>query len=471
MDVTAATSAKVEAASFRDPDSRVFYADGIVYRALSKRGAEQWERVAATDVYARLLDQGKVVATERVDGNVSEGVLAGAAALLRHDRIPFVSYPYEWTFGMLKDAALLQLEVLREGLGEDVVSKDATPYNIQWRGTRPQFVDVGSFEVLEPGEPWVGYRQFCMLFLYPLLLQAYKGIAFQPWLRGALDGITPEQCRRVMSLRDVARPGVFTHVYLHSRLERRHADTDRDVRAELRRAGFKKELIVANLRRMEKVIRRLEPRASASAWTGYRATDSYTQDDAARKEEFVQAAVAARRRRLVWDLGANEGRFARIAAANADYVVAADGDAAVADALYRTLKAERAETILPLTMNLVDPSPALGWRGRERSSLADRGTPDLTLCLALVHHVAISGNVPPRSFLEWLRSLGTALVVEFPTLDDPQVQRLVVAKRERVHPDYNRPSFEQALGELFDVETTLELAGGNRVLYRARPKG
>jgi SAM-dependent methyltransferase len=466
-----ASSAEVEAASFRDPDSRVFYADGAVYRALTERGAEQWERVAATEAYARLLHEGKVVGTERVDESVPNGVLEGAAAVLRHDRIPFVSYPYEWTFGMLKDAALLQLEVLREGLRDDVVPKDATPYNIQWRGTRPQFVDVGSFEVLEPGEPWIGYRQFCMLFLYPLLLQAYKGIAFQPWLRGGIDGIPPEQCRSVMSFRDFFRGGVFTHVYLHSRLERRHAGTDRDVRAEMRRAGFKKELIAANVRRLEKLIRRLEPSTSTSAWTAYGATDSYTEGDAAGKEDFVRAAVAARRRRLVWDLGANDGRFARIAATNADYVLAVDADAAVADALYASLKAESAETILPLTMNLVDPSPALGWRGRERAPLADRGKPDLTLCLALVHHVAISGNVPPRSFLEWLRSLGTALVIEFPTPDDPQVERLVAAKRERTHPDYNRPTFERTLAELFDVEAALELAGGRRVLYRAQPKG
>ena len=400
-----------------------------------------------------------------------EAALHGeVAAVLEHDVVPVVSYPYEWTFGMLKDAALLQLQLLREALAEDLVLKDATPYNIQWRGIRPVFVDVGSFEPLEPGDPWVGYRQFCMLFLYPLLLAAYKGVPFQPWLRGSIDGISPQEMRGLISLRDLLRRGVFTHVHLHSRLERRHGTTDRDIRAELRRAGFRKELIEANVRRLEKLVRRLRPRGAISGWTDYHATTSYTEREADRKAQFVATAVGARRRSLVWDLGANDGRFSRLAAANADYVVAIDADAAVADALYTALKAEAAASILPLTMDLVDPSPGLGWGGRERGPLEERGRPELTLCLALVHHIAITASVPIRAFLEWLRSLGTELVIEFPTREDPMVQRLIAAKRERVHPDYDRAPFERALRDLFDVETTMELADGQRVLYVARPR-
>ena len=448
----------------------MFYADGAVYRALSERGAANWDVVAETQAFATFVRDGRVVATERVDGAVAPDVLAGSTAVLRHGVVPFVSYPYEWTFGMLRDAALLQLQLLREALAEDLVLKDATPYNVQWHGAKPVFVDVGSFEPLEPGEPWVGYRQFCMLFLYPLLLQAYKGVPFQPWLRGSIDGISPSEMRRLVSRRDLLRRGVFTHVHLHSRLERRHGGTDRDVRAELRRAGFNKELIVANVRRLEKLVRRLRPPALPSAWSDYGPTTSYDAAEAERKAKLVEAALSSRRRRLVWDLGANDGRFSRAAAAHADYVVAVDADAAVADALYEALKEEGATSILPLAVNVVDPSPGLGWRGRERRPLEERGTPDLTLCLALLHHVVITGNVPPRAFLDWLRSLRSELVIEFPTLEDPMVRRLVAAKRERIHPDYDRERFERALRESFEIELTTELAGGRRVLYVARPR-
>jgi SAM-dependent methyltransferase len=294
-------------------------------------------------------------------------------------------------------------------------------------------------------------------------------VPFQPWLRGSIDGITPEQCRNLLSFRDRFRRGVFTHVYLHARLDRRYADTSRAVKTELKRAGFKKELILANVKGLERMIRKLEWGPSASEWSDYGARHSYSEADAARKLEFVRSAVASRRWQRVWDLGCNDGRFSRLAAENADAVVAVDGDPAVAERLYQALKAERNTTILPLTLNLVDPSPALGWRGLERRTLAERGMPDLTLCLALVHHVAITGNVPIAEFLDWLRSLDTSLVIEFPTPDDPMVERLLAAKRERTHADYDRSEFERALRERFEIDDSLELSSGTRVLYRARP--
>src|SRR5436190_8651597 len=201
-------SAGIEPGSFRDPESRVFYAGDEIYRALSKEGMEDFEALAATG----LLDDPRIVRTERADGLPgAAGVLpTETAGVLKHELIPFVSYPYEWTFSMLKDAALLQLDLLLASLEHDLVLKDSTPYNVQFKGARPTFVDVGSFERLRQGEPWVGYRQFCMLYLYPLLLQSAKDVPFQPWLRGAIDGITPSQMRGVMSFRDRFRKGVFT---------------------------------------------------------------------------------------------------------------------------------------------------------------------------------------------------------------------------------------------------------------------
>jgi SAM-dependent methyltransferase len=466
------TAARVEPGSFRDPHSRVFTTQDGVLRTLSPEGLADWEAFAATDLFPRLVADGKLIETERVDGEsgLPAELREGAVGVLRHERIPFVSYPYEWPFGMLRDAALLQLELLEAALAEDLILKDSSPYNVQWRGTRPVFIDAGSFERLPPGEPWIGYRQFCMLFLFPLLLQAYKNVPFQPWLRGSIDGITPRQCRSLMSFRDLFRGGVLTHVYLHSRLDRSPKETAGDIKRELRAAGFKKELIGVNVRRLTKLVRRLEWNPDPSTWSEYGATTSYSEEDAARKEEFVRAAVGTSRWDLAWDLGCNVGRFARIAAENARYVVALDAEAAVAEQLYRALGEEGSASILPLVVNVVDPSPGMGWRGTERRTLADRGSPDLTLCLALIHHVVIRGNVPVRDFVDLLASLETALVIEFPTRDDPQVQRLLAAKREDMHSDYERDWFERCLRDAFDVERSETLASSNRVLYFARPK-
>ena len=370
---------------------------------------------------------------------------------------------------MLRDAALLQLDLLGRALDEDLTLKDGSPYNVQWRGTKPVFIDVGSFERLREGEPWAGYRQFCTLFLYPLLLQALRGVDFRPLLRGSVDGIEPGEMRRLLPRRDLMRRGVMTHVALHARLEARHAD-DADVKRELRSAGFKTELVKANVRGLEKLVRRLEWEPETTAWTEYGATTTYSEADAERKAAFVRAAASARRRRLVWDLGANDGRYTRIAAEHADYAVALDADGAVVERLYRELHDEGSTTILPLVANVADPPPGLGWRGRERKPLPERGRPDVTLALAVVHHLAVGANVPLAELVDWLAELGTELVIEFPTPTDPMVERMLVRKREGTHADYTREAFERVLGEAFAVEATEELAGGSRVLYRAVPR-
>jgi hypothetical protein len=455
--------------SFRDPHSRVFFEGEDVYRALSAEGLADWEAVESSRLFPAWVESGRLVATERADGAMPD-LGDEWAALLRHERVPFVSYPYEWPFGMLKDAALLELDLLIAALDEDLILKDASPYNVQWRGSRPLFIDVGSIQRLAPGEPWAGYRQFCSLFLYPLMLQAWKDIEFQPWLRGSVEGIPPPQMRNLLSLRDRFRRGATTHVVLHARLERRYGDRGRDVRRELRAAGFDKKLVRANAQGLAKVVRGLTWEPAPSEWSGYAETAPYETADAERKAAFVREAVTAIRPRLVWDLGANDGAYSRIAAAHADYVVAADGDHVVVEQLYRTLRAEKEARILPLVLDVADPSPGLGWRGRERAALDQRGRPDLVLALALVHHLAITRNVPLAELVDWLAGLGGALVVEFVTPEDAMVERLLAPKREGLHGDYRRDEFERALGDRFSVANTLEVCGGRRVLYLGRPR-
>jgi hypothetical protein len=460
--------AALEPGSFRDRNSRVLVADGRVVRALSAQGLEDWRTLRASPLYDALTSERKLVRTRELEETLPRDALHGeVAGALEHEVVPFVSYPYEWPFEMLRDAALLQLELVRRAIEAGLMLKDSSPYNIQFRGSTPVFVDVGSFERLREGEPWVGYRQFCTLFLYPLLLHAWKGMPHQPWLRGSLDGISPHECRNLLSARDLLRRGALTHVALHARLERRHADKGGEVKDELRRAGFKKELILANVRGLERLISRLRPRAAVSAWSSYELTTTYSEADAERKRAFVAEAVAAASPRVVWDIGCNEGHHARLAAESAEIVVAMDADAVVIGRLYEYLKRERVTNVLPLVVDVTDPSPGLGWRLGERRPVTDRGRPDLTLALALVHHLSISANVPIAEVVSWLHALGGETVVEFPTADDPMVQRLLSRKRDGDHPDYNREWFERCLRERFDVVAWEELAGGQRLLYRA----
>ncbi len=466
---------RLEPGSFRDRDSRVVIGEDAIYRVLAGGGLEDWRALSETPLLEQLLADGSIVGTEEVDLSVlpseaREILPGGAEAVLRHERIPFVSYPYEWTFGMLQDAALLQLDLELKALDQNLTLKDASPYNVQFRGATPTFIDIGSFEKLTPGEPWAGYRQFCMLNLYPLLLEAYKDIPFHPWLRGSIDGITPKDAAAIFSFRDRFRKGVFTHVALHARLDSRYSvDESGDIKKELKESNFKQELIKANVQRMRKLVSKLKWKAGETAWTGYRAVNTYSDADAEMKMDFVREAAAAKRPKLVWDMGCNDGAYSRIAAEHAEQVVAFDFDHATVDALYRSLREEGNTKILPLVGNLADPSPGLGWRGLERRTLPDRGTPDLTLALALIHHVSITANVPISEFLDWVRSLDTAMVIEFPKRNDPMVKRLLSGKQEGANADYDLENFERELAARFQIERSEPLPSGMRVLYQVRP--
>jgi len=451
----------------------VFYSGGEVLRSLSADGLKDFEALASTKFYERFMDDGRLVKTELAEGvtDLPQGFVNQSAGVLRHERIPFVSYPYEWPFSMLKDAALLQLDLLLAALEEDMILKDSSPYNVQFKGSKPVFVDLGSFERLRDGEPWVGRRQFCMLYLFPLMLQAVKDVEYHPFLRGAIDGITPAQMRGLVSQRDRVRKGFYLNVFLNAKLERKHANRGGEVKAEVRNAGFKKELIVSNVRGMRKAIDSLEWSPPQGVWVAYGERNSYTDDDVKRKDEFVREVVTAETWGLTWDIGANNGRYSRIAAEGSDYVLAVDADQGPIELLYRSLRDEGDESILNLTMNLADPSPGLGWRGLERKALPDRGSPDLVLALALIHHVTIAANVPVAEFVDWLAELDTSLVIEFPTREDPMVKKLMAPKRDGLHPDYERESFEAVLSGAFDVERRERLESGTRLLYFARPKG
>lgn len=457
-----------EPGSYRDRNGSVFYRDGRVYRAISAAALSNWERLERTKFFGSFTAAGRIVPTARAEAPPPVADRRWAA-VLSHDRIPFVSYPYEWSFGMLKDAALLHLDLMQAALAEGMILKDSSAYNVQWRGVEPVFIDVPSFEVLRPGEPWVGYRQFCELFLYPLMLQAYKGVDFRPWLRGSLDGIPASALRPLLTARDLMRPGVLLHVVAQAALQRRYAGHG-GVRGSLAEAGFDKRLIVRNVEGLQRIVDRMRVPDAPTAWANYAQTHSYEAADFDAKCSFVRQAAAQRRWRLAWDLGCNTGVFSRILAENADTVVAMDGDRAAVDSLYAAQKGRPdSRHILPLVVNLADPSPSQGWRGLERRSLPERGRPELAICLALIHHIVIGANIPLQDFIGLLADLGAALVIEFVGREDEMVGRLLADKDDQ-YPDYTLEGFEAALAARFQISGKQPLKQGKRWIYFAHPR-
>ena len=464
------TDLPYEPGSFRDRTARVFYYNGSVFRGLNQHAWHEWERLLSTSFFSRAVAEGKIVATEQANPSELPKLAENfGQRVLKHETIPFVSYPYEWPFGMLKDAALLQLELLASSIEEGMILKDSSSFNVQWVGTRPIFIDIPSFKTLSEGEPWVGYRQFCQLFLYPLFLQAYKNISFQSWLRGNLDGIEPEQCQRLMSFRDYFRRGIFSHVFLQAKAQSQFAQTNRDIRNDLRKAGFDVRLIKANIKNLQNLVKQLEWKQEQSTWSDYTRNNSYDSDDSEKKVSFVTSSIGSRDWNFVWDLGCNTGNFSRIAAERARHVIALDADQLAVERFYQTLKSEERSKILPLVCNIADPSPNLGWRGLERKELMKRGKPDLVLCLALIHHLVLTANIPLKEFIEWLSELDSDLIIEFVTKQDPMVRRLL-RNKDDIYKDYKQEYFERCLSARFSIVRQETFNSGTRIIYHAVSK-
>ncbi len=459
-----------EPGSFRDPATRVFYYDGRVLRGLDQTAADDWKQLSATQFFPKLMEEHKAVRTTLLESaDVPAEVAGDYAAVLEHERIPYISYPYEWTFAMLRDAAILHLEILLAALEEDVTMKDGYAFNVQWEGATPVFIDIGSFEGIGGG-PWIGYRQFCQTFLYPLLLEAHLGVSFQRILMGHLDGLDPTEMRKIFTGRKRFKKGVFRHVYLHSVAESRVTQGGQAIKDDLTKSGFSKQLTKATVSKLLKLVRKLRSKRADSGWKAYRDTCSYSDEDRAAKEQFLRAAIADVPLGLTWDLGCNDGIYSRIVAEHGGYVVAVDSDDVTVDVMYRSLHQDGITNILPLVMNLVDPSPARGWRGEERSAFTERAQPDLVLALALVHHLAIAANVPIAEVISWFRSFGGRLIVEFVEPHDPMATRLLGNKPAGMFPDYNIENFEQLLAQSFTIDSKQALPSGSRTLFACTPR-
>lgn len=466
-DERAGADHRVVAGSFRDRDGRVYRCGERIVRGVSAPALDAFRGLREKRFYGRFAERGALIGTREIaPGEVPlpEDERARWAGFLEHDLVPVVSYPYEWSFGMLRAAALLTLDLVEAAVLEDMTLKDATPYNVQFVGGRPVFIDIPSFEPLPGGSTWAGYRQFCEMFLFPLMLQAYKGVNLQPLLRSRIDGVGVQDMARLFGFRDRFRKGVLSHVWLQAKLDRRFGGTSRDVRSELKSAGFGKELILANVRKLRKLVQRLEWGGDGSEWGAYEEFHNYSESDHALKEAFIDECVRDSGAATVWDVGANTGQFARIAARHAGQVLAMDIDHFAVERMYRRNSEEGVANVLPLVQNVVDPSPNWGWRNAERSDLVTRAKPDLVLCLALIHHVVITANVPLDEFVDWLAGLADDLVIEYVSRSDDKVQQLLRNKEDKYH-DYGRENLEAALARHFGIRKRLSLESGNRFLY------
>lgn len=451
------------ASSFRDPSGFVFERDGTLYRQVDRSFAEQFDLLASSGLYGALVREGILVPHEEVDPGIGDD---GAYKVLRPERVATISYPYEWTPAQLREAALATLRAQELALDHGMTLRDASAYNVQFHRGRPVLIDTLSFERRREGQPWVAYRQFCQHFLAPLALETSVDVHLGQLLRADIDGIDVAVASAALPARTRLKPGLLTHLHLHARAQRRHAQ--RGSTASGRQATLSERALRGLVASLRTTVEGLVWRPGRTSWSGYYAeAGHYTDAAMAHKEALVAAFLDTLTPRTVWDLGANTGRFTRLATERGANAVAWDADVAAVEANWHEVRRRGETDLLPLVLDLTNPSPPVGWAHEERMSLADRAPVDVVLALALVHHLAIGNNVPLPRVAAYLAQLAGHVVVEWVPKDDPKVATLLAA-RDDVFADYTVDGFERAIGAHFTVARREPLRDSSRTLYLLR---
>jgi ribosomal protein L11 methylase PrmA len=454
-----------DAGSFRDRSGKVYHAGGDIYRSVSRRAAEDYDHARKSGLLEKLMGEGKLVATQEVDQHVLREAGIETEIVLRHQRIPFISYPYEWPFSLLKSAALLHLDIHIDALNHGITLSDASAYNVQFRGIEPVFIDVLSFRRYREGEAWVGHRQFCEQFLNPLLLRSLFGIAHNDWYRGRLEGIGTQELVDILPWWRNLSFNVLTHVTLQARLQRAAAADNGTYIQRAKQTSLSKRAHVAILEELRSWIGGLKPfKSTATTWQHYAEQTSYAEEERQAKRRFIAAFCRETKPEMLWDIGCNAGEYSEIAlSSGTKRVVGFDYDQG---ALERAVARARAKSLdlLPLYQDGANPSPDQGWMGRERRSTQERGGADTLIALAFEHHLAIGRNVPLDQLVAWLVSLAPKGIIEFVQKSDPTVQQLL-ALREDIFCDYDAAGFEAALKGKARIVAAEQVSVHGRTLY------
>jgi hypothetical protein len=461
------SSIQAESSSFRDPSGFLFRQDGVLYRQVNQLYRQNYDQLMQSGLYEDLVRRRLLIPHQ--EAAIQSPQPDAAYKIIQPEPVAFISYPYEWSFGQLKDAALTTLKIQKRSLERGMSLKDASAYNIQFHRGRPLLIDTLSFEAYPEGKPWVAYRQFCQHFLAPLALMAYCDVRLSQLLRVYIDGAPLDLAARLLPRKTYLKLPLLMHLHLHAASQKRYAgkptagqlaDSEKPAAArQMTRSG-----LLGLIDSLESGIRSLHWSPGGSEWNDYYDVHNYSQAGLEAKEKLLADFLDRIKPSNVWDLGANTGKFSRIASKRNIPTIAFDIDPGAVEQNYRQCVAEKDTCMVPLLSDLTNPSPAIGWQNQERQSLLQRGPAEAVLALALVHHLAISNNVPLDRVAEFFAQAGRWLIIEFVPKSDSQVKKLL-ASREDIFPEYTREGFEAAFSRYFQLQAAESIAESDRVLY------
>ena len=443
--------------SYRDPSGYVFYEDGKIYRAINHSYQKNYELFHESGLYDDLVEKKMITSYKEVNK------IHQVYKVIQPDLIKFISYPYEWSFNQIKDVALRLLEIQKIALDFGMTLKDATPYNFQFVYNNPVLMDTLSFESYTEGQIWKPYKQFCEMFLSPLLLAKNIDPRLLRIVSVFKDGMPLEITSRLLPIKTKLTPSIALNVHAHAKSQKKYAGKKIKSGKKLSKNSFLG--IITNL---ESMIKNLTMENKKTEWSDYYEETNYTDTSFSQKQIIVKKFLDVIKPEIVLDLGSNTGVFSKIAYEFTNNVIACDTDHESINRFYAECKKEN-NSILPLILDITNPSSSIGWMNKERNSFFDRIKPDTVLALALIHHLAIANNIPLDMISKFFSDITDNLIIEFIPKSDSQIQKML-SSREDIFNDYNTKNFEENMSQYFNKISMSELENSDRILYHFRKK-
>ena len=453
-----------DSGSFRDPGGKVFYYNNQVFRLVTELGQKRLKFLNSKNLINELIEKKYLIKTEEVKDTKFLNFFDDKIKIVKHKKINFITYPYEWTFNQLKDAALFHLDLQIYLLEKNCKLIDSSAYNVQFDKNKPIFIDVLSIDEYVEGEYWFGYKQFCENFLNPLILKSKKGIDFNNWFKGNLEGISTEDLYNILSFKDFFSPTIFFHVFLQHKLNIK--EKKKKIGSETRIDNLKKlnkNSYRSILFQLRNFIRNLLPKKQLTSWENYSNTNTYDNDEEKTKLLITSKFYDNNKINFLADLGCNDGKYSKYACSKNIYVFGFDSDLNILDQLYLSSKKNNLD-FFPIYSDFVNPSSNLGWKNNERKSLNKRANFDASISLAVIHHLAIAKNIPLNQAIEWLVSFSPIGLIEFVPKEDQTVRAMLALKGD-IFPDYNLHKFEDILSKLKKIKNKIVITKTNRTIY------
>lgn len=445
-----------EKGSFRDPAGKIFYSDEKVFRKVNKDGINRLKFILENNIISKSIEKEFLIKTTKYKSTEEE-------CIFEHEKIPYISYPYEWSFSQLKDAALHHLDFSLFLLELNATLIDASAYNIQFIKSKPIFIDLLSIKKYEEGEYWIGHKQFCENFLNPLILKSKKGINFNNWFKGNLEGIETSDLNNILSFTDKLSYNIFVQVYLLNKLEIR-SKQNKNITVKKNTKKFPKKSFVSMLMQLRKFIHNLEDKKNVSLWQDYSFKNTYKAEEENKKVKCVENFCKKNDFNLLADIGCNNGLYSSTALKNlCKYVVGFDYDLNVIELAYKKSKLENLN-FLPLYFDAVNPSSNIGWDEEERMSFKKRAKFDGVIALAFEHHLSIAKNIPLDKVVEWIMKLAPRGLIEFVPKNDETIKKMLEIKGD-IFPNYSEETFKESISNKGKILSVSKISESGRVIY------